>query len=261
MFGKPRLVEKNTEAWIFDRLAWVLEVLGTEKPTYQTQLALPNNEFFPIRKDDDDAVEQIFRLVTRYAGVENWSFELTPLAENGAKPIGEALLLQPLTQPQPIENNDNGSEALPVQFPARYRDAPSHLVSCFALEIALHLLSYREFPDEFSDDEIGALADLVTVYLGFGIFRVNTAFGSESSSDFNSHAWGTERQGVLTETSLVFTTAIFVRLVGIAPEDVRPFLKNRLRKSFDKAIRQVDASPDEIAHLRSCEPPNLTLVE
>lgn len=263
MFGKPRLIDKHTTAWIVDRFAWILETFGPDKPVNETELALPTPAFFPVSGDSDNHRVDILRRVAALAGVEAWPLALYPYEENAAKPVGEALLLQPLTQPGPVESNDNAADpqAYPIGYPEHYATRPQHLVACFAWAISHHLCAGKPLPEEFEEDEIGALNDLISVYLGFGVFRCNTTFDSASDSDGRSHSWSIERQGYLTEASMLFATALFIRLNGTAPEIAREHIKPRLHKQFDKAVRQVDAFPDDLAYLRSLEPPKLTVVE
>lgn len=261
--GKSRLVDKHTAAWTVDRFGWILETYGPDKPVSNTELVLPTAEFFPSSGCPETGIEEIFRNVARHAGVADWSFEIDAVDDNTARPVGSALLLQPLTQASPVQANDNAEDpqSWPISYPARFATSPAPLIACFAHQIAWHLLHQTDWPEAFGPDEVGGLCDLVTVYLGFGVFLSNSAYEFEGYSLGLESGWVSERQGSLSEVSILFATALFLRLQNGKPDIVRDHLKPKLRGHFDKAIQQVDSMEEDLAYLRSLEPRNLSLVK
>lgn len=261
MFGKPRLIDKHTEAWFFDRFAWILENFSQEKPVNRTELVTPSPEHFPVDPDGASLPEQLLRHVINYSGVDHWTFSLERVDENGTKDLGSALLLYPLTQASPVEANDNEDDCLPITYPDRYDTSAQHLISCFGSHIGWYLAQTVEMPEEFDEEEFPLIADLMAIYLGFGVIRSNTSFDSQSDGEFGWHAWSTERQGFLTEGTTIFATLVFAELAGIEVERVRAGLKPRLHKQLEKARRQIVHSQDDIARLRALEPRNLSIVD
>ena len=134
------------------------------------------------------------------------------------------------------------------------------LISGLVHQLSWHLLGTAEWPEEFTADEEGMLCDLTGIYLGFGVFHANAAFEYSATADFERQGWSSQRQGFLSETSMVFATAIFLRLSGTSEADALKHLKPHLSKQLRKALKQVDASPEQLNRLRSAEPPRLELV-
>jgi hypothetical protein len=79
--------------------------------------------------------------------------------------------------------------------------------------------------------------DLMTVYLGFGIFSANSAFNFSQHQDVMSQGWRYSRLGYLGERGFVFGLAIFLELRKQSSDDVKPFLKPHLFADLTKARR------------------------
>jgi len=52
------------------------------------------------------------------------------------------------------------------------------------------------------------LTDLLTVFLGFGVFTANAAFRIEQHQDGRSQGWSARRQGYLSEEEFGYALAV-----------------------------------------------------
>ena len=81
--------------------------------------------------------------------------------------------------------------------------------------------------------------DLLTVYLGFGIFGANSAFNFSQHHDTMSQGWKYSRSGYLNERAWVFALALFLETRGQDSEGPKRFLKSHLFADLGKARRSI----------------------
>lgn len=78
---------------------------------------------------------------------------------------------------------------------------PVALVATLAHELG-HVILLRPVLVDRDDPDMEQLNDLLTVFLGFGIFTANSAFRFEQHSDNTSQGWSASRLGYLSEEEL-----------------------------------------------------------
>lgn len=257
MFGKPKLIDKASAAWIFDRFGWVIETFSIEKSVQETELVLPTADHFPPSDEGRELSHHLFRIVQTFCGVEDWKFELQEVTINEPKPVGPGMLLQPLTQAE-LDDPNAESPYIPIEFVASQR--AEVMIWSYSHQIAWKLMQSSDWPDEFQADEAHLIADLITIYLGFGIFSANCAFESAAFHSALEFGWSSQQHGSLPEDSRLFALAIFMAIAGSSPAIALPHLKARLRKRFNKACRQVACHEEDVRALRALGRPKLSLV-
>jgi len=92
---------------------------------------------------------------------------------------------------------------------------PPTLVATMCHELAhVHLHAAKQVPAE-SEEEEECLTDLLTVYMGAGIFTANAAFRFDKWGEASTgHGWRASRQGYLSETLLAYSLACYGWLRG-----------------------------------------------
>ncbi len=85
---------------------------------------------------------------------------------------------------------------------------PLALVATLAHELG-HILLLRPGLVDRTDPDMEPLNDLLTIFLGFGIFTANSAFRFEQHTDYRSQGWSTRRLGCLSEEQLGYALARF----------------------------------------------------
>jgi hypothetical protein len=75
---------------------------------------------------------------------------------------------------------------------------PMTLVAVIAHELG-HIILLRPGLVDRAEPDMEPLTDLLTVFLGFGIFTANAAFRFEQHQDGRPRGWSARRQGYLSE--------------------------------------------------------------
>ena len=124
------------------------------------------------------------------------------------------------------------------------------LVATFAHELSHYLIAAAksEPPGGWESNEF--VTDLAGVFLGFGVFLVNSSFNFRQYTELQSEGWSYEKHGYLSERDLLYALAIFSVTLNIEPADVTPHLKTWMGGDFRKAIKEVAAMDTEISRLR-----------
>jgi hypothetical protein len=82
------------------------------------------------------------------------------------------------------------------------------LVAVLAHELG-HIILLRPALVDRKDPDMEPLNDLLTVFLGFGIFTANAAFRFEQHSDNTSQGWSARHLGYLSEEQFGYALARF----------------------------------------------------
>ncbi len=95
-----------------------------------------------------------------------------------------------------------------ISIDQRQLEDPVALVAVLAHELG-HIILLRPGLVDREDPYMEPLNDLLTIFLGFGIFTANAAFRFEQHSDNTSQGWSTRRLGYLSEEELGYALARF----------------------------------------------------
>ena len=146
--------------------------------------------------------------------------------------------LKPISHPPAGTFSLDGNGAVISYEPSSVAD-PLKLIATFSHELAHYRLSNlrREIP---GGEEVHEYAtDLMSVYLGFGLFQANSAFSYSQHQDVMSQGWRYSRMGYLGERGFVFALAVFLELKGQPSDEAKPFLKKHLFLELGKARRHI----------------------
>jgi hypothetical protein len=112
-------------------------------------------------------------------------------------------------------------------------DTPAHLVATLAHELGhVHLLGHSRLTAEEDDHE--PLTDLLTVFLGLGVFTANAALKENYWQDGRFSGWSIARQGYLSMNMFGYALALFAKARG----DDDPAWASELRLDVRAAFRQ-----------------------
>jgi hypothetical protein len=248
MFGWLRAnsecpVDPETRAWIDRRWVWLESQFGAER-SRKARLILPRREFFPDRFDGqpEDARTMLDR-VAGYMGLDPAGVELCFYQERKPAIFGEwthgtAGLYQ----------DEKG--AFRVWIEAANLSDPLALVGTIAHELGhVHLLGHGRITDSEEDHE--PLTDLLTVFLGLGIFTANSVIREKNWLTGNMEGWSVSRRGYLGMPEFGYAFALFARARG---EDGKPWsreLRLDVRSAFNQAMRFLSQQPSERADAKS----------
>jgi hypothetical protein len=182
-------VDSTDKAWVEDRLRWLSQEFGLDRMRSATVI-LPTPEFFPDPYDGSrKGVRPLFRRVCRYMKIDPGSVRLefyrerkTPGAhglEHGTAGLFEGSGLDSLIEAS-SQNEMHGdgrwyanSEKAVVRLEVSNLEDPMTVVGTLAHELG-HVLLLGEGRISEGADDHEPLTDLLTVFMGLGIFTANS---------------------------------------------------------------------------------------
>lgn len=211
MFGlnKPKLpISPEQQQWIDNSLLRLARLLGPHRLLRAT-VVLPTPEHFPDPYDRSEmALKRMFHRVatqmqvnpadvdvTLFASGDDLTQELVPFYSDATSGAAGLYHHDPVDRPA-ISINE-----------AQLKD-PVALVAVLAHELG-HIILLRPGLVDREDPDMEPLNDLLTVFLGFGIFTANAAFRFEQHSDNTSQGWSARRLGYLSEEQFGYALARF----------------------------------------------------
>ena len=92
LFKTQPIIDESSKAWIFDTFAWCLAELDGQFFQQESQLILPNNNFYPGSVTSvEEMADAIFTNTMTYAGLSSWPIKLVPAEEFIQKPMPQLL--------------------------------------------------------------------------------------------------------------------------------------------------------------------------
>jgi hypothetical protein len=252
MFGlTPKLpVNDQERVWVnlgFQRLE---RMLGRDRMV-NSQVILPTPAFFPDPYDETaQALDSMFARVCDYMKVNRGGIDLEILSdETGelrkllpqwrARDHGAAGLYVP--PPEDVAELESG-QAVDVEITtktvvcvhASQLKNPLALVATLAHELGHVILlggglMKRDVPD------MEPMTDLLTVFLGLGIFRANSAFQFKQWQDDRRQGWSIQRQSYLSEEIYGYALARYAVERGEDKPDWIKFLSTNLRSYYKRS--------------------------
>jgi len=216
--------------WVDGRFTWLQTRLGEALPR-TLPVVCPTPDFFPdpYSGTDEDA-HAIFRRVAVYMNVDPQTLQLA-FYNRGPE----------------IVRNERGAAGLYAQggtesdkrpqilVDRSQSENPMSLVATLAHEIGHEILLGGGLVTR-EDDDHEPLTDLLTVFLGLGIFSANATIHDSGWSRNGWHGWKTARLGYLDQPTYGYALARFAHTRGeskpVWMRHVRPDVRNPLKQSL-----------------------------
>ena len=234
-FGQKSFLDPEDETWQVETWSWFLKEYGDLARLKDTPLVVPTRTFFPptdARGDERAAV--IFDRVKGLAGMRDWHCKLVAQPHRAELRVGDVTALKPVSHAPAGTFAVDGNEVVITYQPADVAD-PAKLIATFIHELAHYLLATRRSELPGGEELHEYTTDLMTVYLGFGVFQANAAFNFSQHQDTMSQGWQYSRMGYLGERALIFALAIFLELKAERSDEANRFLKSHLVADLGKA--------------------------
>ena len=156
-----QLVDSASREWIEARSSWIVSSFGLDQ-IQRCPVALSANQFLP---DDfvpgEQGAQEVLERLCRHAGIESQSVELSLLDPNDPRFDGSG--------PLRLHAEMNGKHL--VWINEAELECPELFVTSVAHAVArIRLL---QNPAVATEDDLEVLAELSTVFLGFGVFAAN----------------------------------------------------------------------------------------
>ncbi|PHS41559.1 MAG: hypothetical protein COA91_01945 [Robiginitomaculum sp.] len=262
IFG-GKLIDRHTAEWQFEHFEVLIKYLGRDLNMPDFVLHLPTRENFSD-PDNPDAkhtghqlAEFLLQKVKRQCGVGDIQIKLIPTQESKPEKLGGSVILQPVGKNAAvgryiIRQNKHGETVEKITYDRDLTGDPSQLVATFAHELSHGLHNRMHNIPEFEEEILYEMfTDLTAIYLGYGVFIAN----GKSKFTTDSDSWSSQSIGYLSESEIIFATALFMKLKGVSLNIPKPFLKPHLFKMLGKAFKQLEKYKSEIEYLQGLRRP------
>lgn len=231
MFGfRAKLpVTDQEKEWIERSLERFCSLLGSRR-MLQAQVLLPLPEHFPDFYDGSfTAVEQMLLRLCRHMGVDGSHIQLEIGVDEDAELKGvlpfwggsrdgwAGLYFHP---------TEDGRITIAVK--ETQVKAPDALIATLAHELGHVLLLNGNLIDAEAED-MEPLTDLITVFLGVGVFTANAAGRFQQHQDNYTQGWSMNRQGYLSEQMYGYALAKFGEYRGEKDPAWEKYLSTNVR--------------------------------
>lgn len=244
MFGlRPKLpVSEEDRQWVdtgFNRLSHMLR----HKRMLQAKLILPDAEHFPDPNDkSESAVDKMFCRICDYMKVGRRQIDLEIFPDETEE------LKEMLPYWKGSHNGcaglyvhpDDESHRIVVALRNSQLDDPMALVATLAHELG-HVILLGGGLMEHSVKDMEPMTDLVTVFLGFGIFNANCAARPTKWQNDRKQGWSMQHLGYLPEEIYGYALALFAHQRGEGRPEWTRHLSTNLRSYFRKSAAWLES--------------------
>ena len=245
------VLDEGSHQWILDTFAWALTHFDVVEFKNNSQLVLPNNQFYQGSVSSvHEMALSIFQQTMNYAGMQQWPIMLvTPAqfsASNTKTIVPKFNLIDdcrgentPFSQLHRTDYQQLQQQPIMLSYRANQVNQPQDFISCLVQNLARILIAQQSSLPPGGKEFLPQAVDLVACFMGFGVIFSNTAYqfkgGCGSCNNPNAN-----RQSALPENETVYALALFCLLKSIHPKTVKPQLKSHLRKQFSRSYNALN---------------------
>jgi hypothetical protein len=236
MFGfKPRLpVTEEERLWVDGGFRSLKRLIG-EKRLLECDLIEPTDLYFPDPYDGSEvALQAIFNRVCDYMKVDGSKVDLEVIPDTSE--LRELLPSYSLRSNDPAGlhfGQDSGEKPLIGVRKSLLKD-PLTVVATIAHELGHVILLDGELLSREAED-MEPMTDLVTVYLGLGIFNANASRRFHKYQDDRKEGWSMHRLGYLPEEVFGYALALFAKERGESDPPWISHLSTNLKAYFKQS--------------------------
>lgn len=258
-FKKKPLLSEENEAFQIETYKWLLKNFGGKYFFQDTELILPTEEFFPVKKDSPEKIAQhIFELVKKYAGLEEWPCILKKQEKDPELRVSTFLTLNNVEHNPLGTFSTNKNNEVIISYNPQLTSNPIQLIATLSHELSHYLTSTSHEPPPGGWDNWEYATDITATFLGFGVFQANSVFNFHQYNEAGVQGWKTSGGGYLSEAEHSYALALFIRLKNISPKIVFPHCDVNIKCYLKKALTELDEKPyiEELLKVQYIEPTN-----
>jgi hypothetical protein len=200
-------------------------------------------------------VLRLFERVRQYGGMQAWPCELIASGPDDEPKNTPTFVVNQAPRGDSSSITINAEMGyLPVSYDPAHLKTPEVLITLFSAELGNYLGMAAKEPPPGGEDFRKHAADLLAVFMGFGLFWANNAVNI-SRGGCSGCGVSVQCFGAMSEDEFTYALAIFSVLKNIPVSDVEVNLKKTRHSFFRKAIKEIESSTDELSRLKSIQYP------
>ena len=252
LFGIRRFLKAEDEDWHLATWKFLLDHCGGLSRLRASPLVDATRQYFPPTEATGHArAEHVFACVKWLAGVTDWPCTLLAQPERIRTHVAEFVHLNVFENNLPLGTFMAADNEITITYDPALIETPAVLVATLAHELAHYLLATLRDEIPGGQDMHEFATDLMTVFLGFGLFGANRAFDFSQHGDTFGQGWRYSRSGYLRERDWVFALAVFLALRGEQESSLKKRLKPHLYTDLVGAARYLRKRPELLSGLRA----------
>jgi hypothetical protein len=232
-------VNDQEKEWLEDSGAWLLREFSIQIDN--VRVVLPTPEFFPdTYRGEEDDVRTLLGRVCSYMGVNADRLSLD-LFSDEQKEMRHHLPSFESSHRSAAGLYREGEDIIRISLSTDYLSDPMTMVAVIAHELGhVLLLADQKIAGDRKDHE--PLTDLLTVFLGLGIFTANSAFRFTQWSGGFKQGWQVRRLGYLTEPMFGYALALFACARRESKPNWSKYLEGNAKHHFKSGLRYLQGT-------------------
>ena len=235
--GTPRCpVTSAAKAWIEARFAWLTDELGLER-LQKGRTILPTEEFLPLTYEcTEDGIFDLMCRVASYMDVDPETLNLGFFSDD--TPHIEGILNE-----RAAGMYTTTDDKFDIWLEVNSLDDPGGVIGTLSHEIGHVILlgQNRITPDDADHEE---LTDLLTVFMGLGIFPANSVVQESNWTAGQWSGWSVGKRGYLSMDMYGYAMSLYT----LARHDPRPgwasHLRQDVRAALKRGVRYIESTQD-----------------
>jgi len=228
-------LKEDQQKWIEDSFHWLLQEFG-ERYFLERRTILPEASFFPDKfKGAEECVLKLVERVCGYMEVNPAQVEVdffTDRDDTAEKHrLGGEQSHSGAAGYYLMKTSSEPRKKISINY-SQFKN-PTSLVATIAHELGHVILlgGGKISPDDESHEY---LTDLITVFLGLGIFTANSAFQFSQWQDHSHQGWRASRLGYMSEEMFAYSLAAYTWMRG----ETNPKWSNHLAMNVGHYFKQ-----------------------
>ena len=235
--SKPRCpVDSVTKDWIETRFTWLTNELGLERLT-NGRTVIPTEEFLPLTYEcTEDGIQDLMRRVATYMDIDPDTLNLGFYEDNAPQFEGVTNSRSAGLYTQTDDNFDIWLEVNSLDDPASVIGTLSHEIGHVIL-----LGQNRVSPEEPDHEE---LTDLLTVFLGLGVFPANSVVQESNWTAGQWSGWSVGKRGYLSMDMYGYALSLYTLTRGDPQPTWAVHLRPDVRAALKRGVRYIETTSD-----------------
>jgi hypothetical protein len=259
MWFSPKLpITRDERDWVDQGFARLEEMLGRQR-LLEARVILPNETDFPDRYDQTPSSgKRLFNRICTYLRVDPELIDLEMFPDK----TGELREIVPywsggsdgcagLYFHDPDEESGGQRPRMTISLCDTLLKNPHALVATIAHELGHAILLGGDLmTPEIEDHE--PMTDLLTVFLGFGVFNANASAHFSQFTHAGRRGWSMQRLGCLSQPMYSYSLARFASERSEDKPEWQRYLSTNVRAYFKSSLAWLAKNPHQRGSLASC---------